>query len=306
MPDLRQTRYTLIGTGRMGTALAAALLAGEHELTVWNRSTERARPLLEKGAAWADDPATAVRDADLVVVCLLDIASTFDVLGDASVRAALAGKTILQISTGSAEDAQGLAEWAAATRAALLVAFVKAYPREIGTKLAEVHFSGSAEAYDLHREALACWGRTQFVGPDVGAATARNTAGILMMFSLMSSFAEGAAYASARGVAPAEVEDLLPVSFRLASAAIRRAVESSAGLVRPEPEATMDVYTDALRLVASATSAAGVPSRLGEASLDLFTEAVRAGLGGGDLDVLLDGGATRRTHTQVRTPPPSV
>lgn len=287
MTDLSPTKSSLLGTGRMGAALAMAMLEAGHDLTVWNRSPERVQPLLASGAGWAEDPATAVRDADTVTVCLVDVASTYEVLGDASVRRHLRGKTLVQIATGSPEDAQDLAVWAEATGATLLVAFVKAYPSEIGSELTEVHFAGSAEAFERHRPTFACWGRTQFVGSDVRAATARNTAGVLMMFSLMAGFAEAAGYARTHGVAPSDVEELLGVSFRVASAAIRRAVQAEAGDSRADPEATLDVYVSALRSVVRSINESGLQSRLGEASLALFTQAVRAGLGDRDIEVLL-------------------
>lgn len=53
----------------MGTELARHLLA-DHEVTVWNRTRERTRPLQEAGAAVASSPAEAVRDADVVITSL--------------------------------------------------------------------------------------------------------------------------------------------------------------------------------------------------------------------------------------------
>lgn len=287
-------RYALLGTGHMGTALGAALLDNGKQLTVWNRSPERAEPLLAQGASWAHDAATAIAEADLVIACLLNTATTFDVLDDPSVRDRLRGKTLVEVSTGSPEDAGRLTAWAAESGAELLVAFVKAYPRDIGTEHTEVHLAGSAEAFERHRSTLACWGRTHFAGADVSAATARNTAGILMMFSLVTGFLEGAAYARSHGVTPAEVQELLPVSFRLANAAIRRATQVSAGGGSREPEATLDVYVHAMRGVVETIAATGLRSRVGEAALGLLSEAVGAGHGDADLDVLLDDPGTAR------------
>ncbi|HIY24140.1 MAG TPA: NAD-binding protein [Candidatus Brachybacterium merdigallinarum] len=62
-------RIAFLGTGRMGTELARHLL-GEHEVTVWNRTAERAAPLVAEGAALAEDPAAAVRDAEVVITSL--------------------------------------------------------------------------------------------------------------------------------------------------------------------------------------------------------------------------------------------
>ena len=62
-------RIAFLGTGRMGTELARHLL-GEHEVTVWNRTAQKAAPLVAEGAALAEDPAAAVRDAEVVITSL--------------------------------------------------------------------------------------------------------------------------------------------------------------------------------------------------------------------------------------------
>jgi len=62
-------RIAFLGTGRMGTELARHLLA-RHEVTVWNRTAQKAAPLVAEGAALAADPAAAVRDAEVVITSL--------------------------------------------------------------------------------------------------------------------------------------------------------------------------------------------------------------------------------------------
>lgn len=59
-----------IGTGIMGSAMAANLMAAGHTLTVHNRTQSRAESLVEKGASWADTPAAAVADAEVVITML--------------------------------------------------------------------------------------------------------------------------------------------------------------------------------------------------------------------------------------------
>src|SRR3954447_8449899 len=49
----------VLGLGRMGAALAGALLGAGHDVTVWNRSPVKAGPLLDRGARLAATPAEA-------------------------------------------------------------------------------------------------------------------------------------------------------------------------------------------------------------------------------------------------------
>lgn len=57
----------LIGTGVMGASMARRLLAAGFRVTVANRTAERARPLVDAGAAWAASPAEAATAADAVI-----------------------------------------------------------------------------------------------------------------------------------------------------------------------------------------------------------------------------------------------
>jgi 3-hydroxyisobutyrate dehydrogenase-like beta-hydroxyacid dehydrogenase len=60
-----------IGLGQMGHAMAGNLLKAGHELTVWNRSPEKAKDVLGRGARWAESPGHAA-DGDVVMTMLAD------------------------------------------------------------------------------------------------------------------------------------------------------------------------------------------------------------------------------------------
>lgn len=62
----------IAGTGKMGSAIARRLLSLNHQVTVWNRTPERARPLMDGGAAWANSPEGLARVADLIITMLID------------------------------------------------------------------------------------------------------------------------------------------------------------------------------------------------------------------------------------------
>ncbi|HKW17892.1 MAG TPA: NAD(P)-dependent oxidoreductase [Terriglobales bacterium] len=63
-----------IGLGNMGLPMAANLLKAGHELTVYNRTSEKARPLVDEGAQLAKTPAEACK-ADVVFTMLADDAA---------------------------------------------------------------------------------------------------------------------------------------------------------------------------------------------------------------------------------------
>jgi 3-hydroxyisobutyrate dehydrogenase-like beta-hydroxyacid dehydrogenase len=59
-----------IGTGIMGSRMAANLLKQGHELVLYNRTREKAQPLLDQGASWADTPAELGRLVQVVITML--------------------------------------------------------------------------------------------------------------------------------------------------------------------------------------------------------------------------------------------
>src|SRR5436305_1630096 len=60
------TRVGWIGTGVMGAPMCGHLMASGYPVTVFNRTRERARSLLERGAAWAESPQAVAQNADVV------------------------------------------------------------------------------------------------------------------------------------------------------------------------------------------------------------------------------------------------
>jgi 3-hydroxyisobutyrate dehydrogenase-like beta-hydroxyacid dehydrogenase len=68
-------RIGFLGLGAMGTPMALQLLAAGHELSVWNRSEERTKPLIHEGAIAAGTPAEAELGADAVITMFPDDAA---------------------------------------------------------------------------------------------------------------------------------------------------------------------------------------------------------------------------------------
>src|SRR5439155_1044661 len=58
---------SVIGLGLMGTAITERLLEAGYQVSVWNRTRERADPLVARGAVWSDEPLTA---SDRVIISL--------------------------------------------------------------------------------------------------------------------------------------------------------------------------------------------------------------------------------------------
>ena len=73
-------KIAFLGTGLMGTGFVRHLLENGHDVTVWNRSADKARALTEHGAHFAETAATAIAGADHIHLSLSDDASVDSVL----------------------------------------------------------------------------------------------------------------------------------------------------------------------------------------------------------------------------------
>ncbi|MDX6672228.1 MAG: 3-hydroxyisobutyrate dehydrogenase [Solirubrobacteraceae bacterium] len=70
--DPGRPAIAVLGTGRMGAPIARNLLAAGFEVSVWNRTAERAAPLAADGARLASPPAEAAEGANVVLTMLAD------------------------------------------------------------------------------------------------------------------------------------------------------------------------------------------------------------------------------------------
>lgn len=65
-------RVAVLGMGAMGSRMGISLLKSGHSVTVWNRTSERTRPLVELGASVAASPREAAKDAEVIVSMVRD------------------------------------------------------------------------------------------------------------------------------------------------------------------------------------------------------------------------------------------
>ena len=72
MKSPEELTVAFIGLGKMGVAMAANIRRAGYSLVVWNRSADKAAPLIALGARLAQTPAAAAADADIVISSLAD------------------------------------------------------------------------------------------------------------------------------------------------------------------------------------------------------------------------------------------
>jgi 3-hydroxyisobutyrate dehydrogenase len=94
-------RVAFFGLGVMGGGMAGRLLGAGFQVTVWNRTADRARPLVAAGATLAASPREAAADAEVAISMVADDAASRRVWlgGDGALAGARRGTIVIESST---------------------------------------------------------------------------------------------------------------------------------------------------------------------------------------------------------------
>ena len=175
------TELTCIGLGLMGRALARAMLAAGHRITVWNRTPGKAGAQAALGAEEARSFAGALAASPVTLICIDSYASARALLETEGLAEQLVGRTLVNLTTGTPREAEVLSAWVAARGARYLDGAILCGPTEIGSRTGEVLLSGDALAWQVAGPLLTCLaGKVRNVGQAVGAAAALDLAWLTM------------------------------------------------------------------------------------------------------------------------------
>jgi 3-hydroxyisobutyrate dehydrogenase len=160
----------LLGTGKMGAAIARRLAAAGHDLTIWNRTLERARAV--GVGRVADTAAEAAAAADVVLSILYDAASVREVYAGLGPRR---GQVYVEMSTAGTEVVDEVAALVEAGGAELLVAPILGSMPAIEQGSALILAGGDADAFERVRPVLTAFGQPEL------AASRREAAGLKLL-----------------------------------------------------------------------------------------------------------------------------
>lgn len=110
------------GLGRMGAAMAGRLLTFGHDITVWNRTTAKSKPLADAGAKVAATPAELAANSELILTILTD-ATAIDAIyrgPNGLLEGKVDGKLFVEMSTVRPETERNLASAVSAKGAFLI------------------------------------------------------------------------------------------------------------------------------------------------------------------------------------------
>jgi 3-hydroxyisobutyrate dehydrogenase len=157
-----KTRVGWIGTGVMGRWMCQHLMSKGYKATVYNRSKEKARPLLDEGAAWADTPRQVAESADAIFAIVgfpKDVREVF--LGEkGALGGSKSGSVLIDMTTSEPSLAREIYEAAKKKGVASVDAPVSG--GDVGAKNAalSIMVGGDADVVEAVKPLLECMGKT--------------------------------------------------------------------------------------------------------------------------------------------------
>jgi 3-hydroxyisobutyrate dehydrogenase-like beta-hydroxyacid dehydrogenase len=277
-----------VGLGVMGSAITRRLLDAEHRVSVWNRTREKADPLLEAGARWADSPRAVAERSDVVFTMVTNTAAVQAVTdGPDGILAGLGpDKVYVDMSTASPANTRALAEKVAAVGAQMLDAPVSGTSITVEQGKASVMVGGDDDAFERVKPILEAIGPKVFhLGPS-GTAVTMKIAVNLSLAVQMLAFSEGVLLAEKSGIARERAVEVM-----LASVIASPMVAYRGPLVLGHPD---EVWFDChmmqkdLNLALELGRELEVPLPTTAVTNELLTAANAMGIGERDFAVLFD------------------
>jgi len=271
-------RAGFIGLGRMGAGMATNLVKAGHEVAVYNRSADKAAPLIELGATAAKTVAEACR-GEAVITMLADDHAVEDVaFGDTGIVAALPpGAVHVSCSTISVELSRRLAQAHADAGQLFVAAPVFGRPDAAAAAKLFVVAGGAPETLARIQPLLDAIGQRTFVMSDKPeAANLVKLSGNFLIAAVIESLGEAMALVEKGGVDTHAYLDLL--TSTLFSAPVYRTYGGliAEGRFEPAGFAAPLGYKD-VRLALAAAGDLRVPLPIGSLLRDRFLTLLASG-----------------------------
>ena len=278
---------TIIGLGHMGAVLAKTFVNHELKVTVWNRTPSKAKPLVAVGAVLAQSPRDAIAASPLTVISLINKSVVKSILDSPGVADALRGRTLVDLSSGSAAEARNNAAQIKAAGGSYLDGGMMEYPRNVGRKDALIVYSGPAAMFRAHESTLAILaGDQRYLGEDAGAAAVTYLALWNYYFVALAGYFEGAALAQTAGVRVDEFRSLTGTMAQKFSDGVADADRRINTRNYSGDQAPVDEYLDFFEKIRQAEAEKGLGHRGAEALIGYVESTQKAGNGDKDIAVL--------------------
>ena len=196
-------RLGFVGLGAMGQLIVPRLMAAGHSVTGWNRSRDKAAPLIEAGMAWADMPRAVAEKSDIVFSIVTDSKAVKAVaLGPDGILAGLRkGGIFIDMSTIEPDESRAVAAQFAQAGCIMLDGPLSGSPVTVVQGNASIMIGGDEAAFERVKPVLLAIGpKVTRIGGNGLACQMKIAVNLLLMVEVIC-FGEAVALAEKGGVA---------------------------------------------------------------------------------------------------------
>jgi 3-hydroxyisobutyrate dehydrogenase-like beta-hydroxyacid dehydrogenase len=206
-------RIGFIGIGLMGQNMAGRVHGGGYSLTIWNRTKDKAKPLLEAGASWADSPKTVAQAADVVITMVTDSAASEQVAcgPNGVLQGARPGLVLIDMSSITPETSRTIATRVAAKGVSMLDAPVTGAPKVASEGKLGIMVGGPKETFETCLPVLQTMGvKIVYAGANGMGSTLKLVNNLILGVAIHAS-AEALVLATKAGLDPQAVIEITSV-----------------------------------------------------------------------------------------------
>jgi 3-hydroxyisobutyrate dehydrogenase len=280
-------RVGLVGLGVMGLPIAERLLSAGHKTYVHNRTPEKADPLLKRGAIWAESPAEAARESEIVLSMVSDPAAVEAVsLSESGILSGLGPESVhCDLSTVGPGSANQMAAAYAERGRRFVQAPVLGSKRQVEEGVLLVFGGGAEEDVQRCEPVWKAFAARVWHLPTAEQAATTKLACNLLIAHMILGLGQSLIFAKKGGVSPAKILDILDAS------ALGAPMYRSKGATIAERNFNANFYVQHmlkdLSLAADAGRETGTPLPLNALSRELFIAAAQQGWGHEDYSAVV-------------------
>lgn len=198
---MAKERIGFIGTGVMGSSMARNLMKAGYDVSVYTRTEEKAKKLVEEGAHWKRSASELAKEADVVISIVgypQDVEEIY--LGAAGVLAVKDGGAVIDMTTSSPALARRI--FAAAKERGVAALDAPVSGGDIGAREARlaIMVGGEKESFEKYQNIFAAMGKTVRYFGAAGSGQFVKMSNQIAIASNMLGVAEAMAYAKKSGL----------------------------------------------------------------------------------------------------------
>ena len=272
----------VIGLGLMGTAITERLLEHGYAVSIWNRSPDKADPLIKLGATWSDNP---LRDCPRVIISLYTSGIVAEVIEQMS-TGLKSGQIIVDTTTGEPADAVTLANRLAKVNVNYLDAPISGSSEQTRRGEATVMVGGDKQVFDACADLWPILGAKTFHLGTTGSAAKVKLVTNLVLGLNRVALAEGLAYADSIGIRPDVALEVLR-----GSAAYSKTMDTKGQKMLDrnfQAQARLSQHFKDVRLILETARQANLELPMSQTHARLLDEAEKAGWGELDNSVIFN------------------